>query len=114
MVSPAATSDGRGRVVVAWSEWKANQRTLAFRAIDRNVLGPPQAAAIRMPANGYQNAWWPSLTLDAEGRLWGAWNQHYPAVIGVCAGNLVDPAVSVAMDDSDKGLGLAGTTNVVS
>jgi hypothetical protein len=97
VVTPAACSDRKGTVVVAWTQWQANQRFLTRRTIQRRTLGPIQTAKTVEPGDGsdYTNAWYPSLCMDETGQVWGAWNQHYPATLGVCAGNLIDKAQSV-------------------
>jgi hypothetical protein len=96
-VTPAAASDRQGRAVVAWTDWRANFRYLRYRVIERRALGPIETAHIVQTeeTGGYVNAWFPSLTFDAAGDVWAAWNQHYPATLGVCAGNLRDAASSV-------------------
>jgi hypothetical protein len=100
-LTPAAVADGVGTLVVAWSEWKANQRFMRYRRIEDRVLGEVESVAIKKPDFDYVNAWSPSLVLDSLGRVRGAWNQHYPATLGVCAGNLVDEASSVTRLNGD-------------
>ncbi|MFB0552903.1 MAG: hypothetical protein ACETWQ_06255 [Phycisphaerae bacterium] len=95
VVTPAITSNQRGKMVVAWSEWKANYRYLRHRIIVNRSLGEIQDVAIKKASIDYVNAWYPSLVIDSNGQGWGAWNQHYPALLGICAGNLVKEATSV-------------------
>jgi hypothetical protein len=57
---------------------------------------------------GYTNAWYTRLAAGPDGKAWGAWNQHYPSILGVCSGNLAEEAVSVTrvtdnMDDGEYG-----------
>lgn len=106
--TPAVAVGPDGSVLVAWSEWRANQRFLKYRRLRDGVLGPVATAALA-PSElaDYANAWYPSLAY-AGGQPWGAWNQHYPAILGVCAGNLEEPAVSVTRggltsDDCENG-----------
>jgi hypothetical protein len=94
--SPGVVAAGPGKLTVAWSEWKANLRYLMYRTIDGRVLGETKQAAIKSSDIDYTNAWYPSLAADGEGRVWGAWNQHYPQTLGVCAGDLVHEAASVS------------------
>jgi len=94
-VTPAAACRGDGRVAVAWSEWRANQRFLQYREIVGGALMDLEEAAIKTSEIEYTNAWYPSLTYDEAGRLWGAWNQHYPSTLGVCSGDLIHEATSV-------------------
>ena len=97
VVTPAVVSDGKGRLTIAWTEWLANCRYSKFRTVSGSSFGPVQTAATveSREVPGYVNAWYPSLTVDEKGVCWGAWNQHYPASLGVCSGNLVEPATSV-------------------
>jgi hypothetical protein len=96
VITPAAAVGPGGGVIVAWSVWKANQRFLEYRAIAGDALGPVAvAAAAPSELEDYTNAWYPSLAFAADGKPWGAWNQHYPASLSVCAGNLVSPAAAV-------------------
>jgi hypothetical protein len=74
---------------------------MRYRRIEDRVLGEVESVAIKRPDFDYTNAWSPSLVLDSLGRVHGAWNQHYPATLGVCAGNLVDEASSVTRLNGD-------------
>lgn len=104
--SADVTGDKRGNVVLAWSVWKANNRYLFSRAIKNKSLEPikPIKTLQSKGMGDYTNAWYPSLSVDENHRVWGAWNQHYPATLGVCAGNLDGDAVSVTRleDDMDR------------
>jgi hypothetical protein len=95
VITPAAVSDHQDTIVVAWSEWEVNQKFLKYRSAANRAFGKIQDVAIKRVLGGYANAWYPSLAMDGNGRAWGAWNQHYPATLGVCAGNLVKRATSV-------------------
>jgi hypothetical protein len=96
VITPAAAAGPDGRIVVAWSQWKANQRFLQYRTIAGDVLGPVCTAAIApSELEDYVNAWFPSLAFASAGELWGAWNQHYPASLSVCSGNLASPGTAV-------------------
>ena len=103
VITPGAASDRKGKLVITWTEWKANFRYLKFREMYNRNLGDIKYVTVK-EADGYVNAWCPSLVMDKSGQPWGAWNQHYPAILGVCAGNLVDEAGSVTSlsDDIDK------------
>jgi hypothetical protein len=79
-----------------------------YRTIENRVLGDIRSVAIKKPAIDYVNAWYPSLVIGEGGRIYGAWNQHYPALLGVCAGNLVDEGSSVtrlqgSIEDNENG-----------
>ena len=87
-----ATPDG---VAIAWSAWQANQRILRYREIAAGELGEIASIAILPSEIDYTNAWYPALGCDAQGEPWGAWNQHYPATLGVASGNLADEATAV-------------------
>ncbi len=98
----ALASDGRQQVVAAWSRWQANQRILRYRVIERSVLGPARDVRIAPSSIDYANAWYPSLAFDGRREPWGAWNQHYPATLGVCAGFLDQQASSVTRLGADE------------
>lgn len=91
-ITPAAAGNGRGTIVLAWSDWQANQRFVRYRVIGERVPGPIQTARIAPSEIDYTNAWWPSLAVDVKGRIYGAWNQHYPLTLCVCAGDLENQA----------------------
>ncbi len=95
-VTPAAVGESSGDVTVAWSEWKANQRYLMYRRISGRMLGETRQAAIKSSDIDYTNAWYASLAADPSGGVWGAWNQHYPLVLGVAVGDLVEEAANVS------------------
>jgi len=100
-VTPAAVAAGQGSVVVAWSEWRANQRCLQYRRIDGRVPGEIREVRIKSSDIDYTNAWAPSLSLDPSGRVWGSWNQHYPLTLGVYAGNLTEEASQVSRKEGE-------------
>lgn len=104
---PALAGDGRGRLTVVWSEWRANQRFLLARDVEHGAPRPVRELATAPAEIDYVDAWWPSLAVDARG-VWGAWNQHYPATLGVCGGTLSEPAVSITairggVEDNERG-----------
>jgi len=110
VITPAVTSDDKKGICLAWSVWKANFRFLSFREIKNEVLDSIRTIqtleAKELP--GYTNAWYPSVGIDSENVLWGAWNQHYPASMGICAGDLSgmpSPVTSLGatMDESENG-----------
>ena len=84
------------------SEWKANSRYLRYRTVENRVIGQSQTVEIKKSDIDYVNAWFPSLVMNESGQVWGAWNQHYPATLGVCAGNLVEEAKSVTRLTGDE------------
>ena len=107
-ITPAVTGDDKGRLVVAWAEWRANLRHLMTRTIDKGVRQPVNEVDIVPSDIDYTNAWYPSLAADHQGRFFGAWNQHYPASLGVCSGDLEEQAASVttiygSIDDNENG-----------
>ncbi|MEI7661915.1 MAG: hypothetical protein WCK34_06955, partial [Bacteroidota bacterium] len=95
-VTPAVVATEHG-VVLAWSYWKSNFRYPFYRnilnGIPDSIHSLPAAKCSSLP--GYLNSWGFSLDTDSSGRVWGAWNQHYPATLGVCAGYLAREATSV-------------------
>ena len=95
-MTPAAVSTRDGRVVVAWSQWKANCRFPKYREIVGRVLGDTQDIAIKTSDIDYTNAWYASLAAGPGGGVWGVWSQHYPITLGVYSGNLVDEAAAVS------------------
>ncbi len=111
VITPSVAGNRQGKLAIAWTEWKANFRFLRFREMENRRLGDIKDAAIKQATGsgaGYVNAWCPALVMDERGRPWGAWNQHYPAILGVCAGNLVKEAGSVTrlsqnMERSENG-----------
>lgn len=102
VITPAVTSNQKGKMVLMWSEWKANYRYMRYRIINNRILGKIQSVAIKKSDIDYTNAWFPSLVMEEKGKIWGAWNQHYPATLGVCAGNLVEEAKSVTRLKGDE------------
>ncbi len=108
VITPAVTGDGMGKLAAVWTEWKANFRHLMTRTIDNGIRQPVHEVLIAPSEINYINAWYPSLVADSQGQVFGAWNQHYPANLGVCSGNLVEQAVSVTavygkVDENEKG-----------
>lgn len=108
VITPAVASDANGTIVLAWSEWKVNWRFLRYRTIRNRVPGEVRAVEVVPAGIYYQNGWYPSLDIDEDGTAWAAWNQHYPASLGVCAGNLESEAASVTrlgerIQDCEKG-----------
>ncbi|RJP33545.1 MAG: hypothetical protein C4547_12225 [Phycisphaerales bacterium] len=104
-ITPAAAGDGKGRLVVAWTDWMANLRHLHYRRIENRTLGDISTAKVveTSETGGYVNAWYASLVFDGAGQVWAAWNQHYPALLGVCAGDLERGASSVtSLNSADK------------
>jgi len=109
-VTPDVVSDNDGEITIAWSVWKANYRFLVFRQIKSGILQEIQQNHEVPPVytKGYTNAWYPSICCNLNHEVWGAWNQHYPAIFGVCGGKLGDSAISVTqtakeMNDWENG-----------
>lgn len=96
VITPALTSDGDGHITAVWSMWQANSRPAQCRTVDGRTLGSIQPLTV-VPGDleGYINAWYFDLAYDEDGGVVGAWNQHYPAILGVCAGDLTEQATSV-------------------
>ncbi len=108
-VSPAVTPVRNG-FMLAWTCWKANFRFPYYRFIRNGIPDSvhPVEIARSHDLSGYVNCWGFSLDTDTSGTVWGAWNQHYPATLGVCSGNLHDVAQPVTrlnekMEDSETG-----------
>ena len=89
VVTPAATFDDNGRIIVTWSEWQANGRILKYLTIIGKALGQTQMVKV---AGDSGFAWCPSLAMDSNGKVWGTWNQHYPSILCVCVGDLTNEA----------------------
>jgi len=93
VVSPAVvgspTSDS---LTVVWSAWFANLRIPSFRTLVGGKPGSRQRVHLHDPiyTKGYVNGWAFSLCRDQAGGVVAAWNQHYPSLTGVFAGNLRD------------------------
>lgn len=109
-ITPDVATENTGEITIAWSAWKSNYRFLMFRQIKSSVLQDIQQIHEAPPiyTQGYTNAWYPSICYHLNHEVWGAWNQHYPSIFGVCGGKLGDTAVSVTqtakqMDDWEKG-----------
>ena len=109
VVTPAVVPTKSG-IVVAWTCWKANFRFPFYRLIRNGIPDSIHAVSIaKSPSmDDYINAWYFSLDADLNGKVWGAWNQHYPAALGVCGGDLDDKAISVTAitenpDDCENG-----------
>jgi len=96
VVTPCIVSTKTG-MVLAWSNWKANFRYPFFRKITSGIPDSihPISLATSPSVPGYFNGWSFSLDADSSGRVWGAWNQHYPATLGVCSGYLDEKAIPV-------------------
>jgi hypothetical protein len=108
-VTPSVVSTPDG-IVVAWTYWKSNFRFPFYRVIKNGVPGEVHGIAVAKSRfiEGYTNAWFTRLAVGPDGKAWGAWNQHYPAILGVCSGNLAEEAISVTritdnMDDGEYG-----------
>jgi len=107
-ITPSVVSTKCG-IVLAWTNWKANFRFPVYRTIRNGIPDSVQPVSVaKSPLNDYINAWYFSLDVDTTGMVWGAWNQHYPALLGVCAGNLTNDAISVTKvtentDDCENG-----------
>jgi len=93
--APATAWTPDGKIAVAWTDWKANQRYPVYRVIEDRFLGEIQPILIKKPEIKYTNAWCVSLAYDRSGALQGAWNQHYPLTLGVYAGTLTEEATEV-------------------
>ncbi len=93
--APAAAWTDDGKIAVAWSDWKANQRYPVYRVIEDRFLGEVQPILIKKPDIKYTNAWCISLAYSRDGSLQGTWNQHYPLTLGVYAGTLSEEASEV-------------------
>ncbi|MCJ7422756.1 hypothetical protein MUP01_00600 [Candidatus Bathyarchaeota archaeon] len=107
VITPAVASARDGKILVAWTDWWANFRFLRYRVFTDGHAGKVQDALVKgvtVQGDSYQDAWWPSLATDAKGRVWGAWNQHYPVILGVCAGDLVSEGSSVTKVVNDDPL----------
>ncbi len=92
-VTPALSSNNAGKIVVAWSQWKANSRYPRYCTIDNRTVGAiADVSTVPDGADmGYVNAWGFSLAIDQQGKSYGMWNQHYPATLCVCGGALNGP-----------------------
>ena len=117
VVNPDLAGNGRGQIFVAWTEWRSALRVPVYRSISERVPGEvgrwpwvPWSAD-----STYANAWGIDLFANRRG-LWGAWNQHYPVILGVCATKLGEQATLVAPPgqnvSEDVTTGSGGTTVV--
>jgi len=109
-VTPSVVTGNNNTIALAWTYWKANFRYPFYRILRDGNPDSIRALNVLQSAqqNDYINAWWISLASDHSGNFWGAWNQHYPAILGVCAGNLTGSPSSVTLlkdniDDSENG-----------
>lgn len=108
-VTPSVVS-GNNTIALAWTNWKANFRYPVYRTLREGILDSIRPVNTLQSAQQkeYINAWWISLATDRSGNFWGAWNQHYPATLGVCAGDLAGSPSAVTtikdnIDDSENG-----------
>jgi hypothetical protein len=101
-VTPAVISSGAD-ITLVWSCWRANLRYPFFRHIINGIADSIKPLKTLMSASvpGYVNAWFFSLAKDTTEEVWGAWNQHYPATLGICAGNLQEEPISVTTIDEN-------------
>jgi hypothetical protein len=98
VITPAVVADSSGRMTIAWSEWNAHQHFPFYRVYQGRTAGPIHALHhVTEGTDDYTDAWYFDLAMDSGGEVVGAWNQHYPATLGVCAGNLIDQASSVTI-----------------
>jgi hypothetical protein len=88
-------------MTLAWSEWKANYRFLKYRFVDKRILGEIRTVDTKKTEDDYTNAWWPSLVLDDKGKVYGAWNQHYPDN-DIYAGDLVHEAEGITQEENPE------------
>jgi len=100
-ITLAADDDGQGNVALLWSDWQANSRYLKLRRLHGHVPGPIETAQAKITTIDYTNAWFPSLVLGTDGTIQAVWNQHYPATLGVYAGDLVHDASAVIPENGD-------------
>jgi hypothetical protein len=101
IITPIAVSDRNGKLTVAWSEWKANNKYPGYRTISNRVLGDIKPIKHKQAASepDYVCAWSPSLAVDNMGKVRGAWNQHYPATFAVYSGDLDNEPIEIGEGD---------------
>lgn len=99
-IMPAVASNRQGKILVAWSNWGMSERYLRYRLLDPDDWTDIRDVVTVKSAKGQICAWAPAVILDDTGATWGAWNQHYPADVCVCAGDLTETAsvVTPAME----------------
>jgi hypothetical protein len=97
VITPAVAFNDQGKMILAWSEWKANNKLLKYRIIEKRIPGEIQTAQVK----NTDFAWWPSLIMDKKGEVWGAWNQHYPDN-DVYAGDLVHEAEGITQEENPE------------
>jgi len=109
-VTPSVVCGKDNSMALSWTYWKANFRFPFYRIIRDAAPDSvhPLKVVISTQQKEYTNAWWVSLSSDANGKFWGAWNQHYPATLGVCAGDLAGSPSAVTtvkenIDDCENG-----------
>jgi hypothetical protein len=109
-VTPSVASGKNNSMAIAWTYWKANFRFPFYRIIRDGLPDSTRPLEVVRSAqqSEYTNAWWISLSADNHGKFWGAWNQHYPSTLGVCAGDLAGSPSAVTevkekIDDCENG-----------
>ena len=110
IVLPAVCSDKNGEITIVWSDWIANYRLLKTCKINNGAISGISDIKTCPPTyiSDYTNAWYASICYDNTCQVWGAWNQHYPAIMGVYGGKLSDTAQTITqpsklMDDRENG-----------
>jgi len=102
-VTLATDGDNHGNVALLWSDWRANNRHLKLRRLHGHIAGKIETAQTKPNEDGYTNAWFSSVILNDDGRIHAAWNQHYPATLGVYAGDLIHDGTAVIPENTDGG-----------
>lgn len=108
LLSVASNHD---EISISWTEWKANQRFLKLSKMVEGSLTELMNIPLAPPEYlnyDYNNAWYSSMSYDAKGDLWGAWNQHYPGdfcIIGGIIGEVPIPITNTAkkMESWERG-----------
>lgn len=115
VVTPDLAVDEAGTVYASWTQWKALLRIPMYRRIVERRLDSIQSWPY-VPTDGmdsYINAWYLQL-FAADGEIWGAWNQHYPVSLGVCATRLgEEPGLVVAPASDPMKTPISGYGDIV-
>ena len=109
IVLPSVASKG-DELTISYSIWAANYRLLVYTKIKKNVKSDIKYVKVcdSKYTKNYINAWYPSISYDNNGAVWGAWNQHYPSNFGICGGKLTEQSKPITqsaakMNDWEKG-----------
>ena len=94
-INPRMTSDGKGRLAVAWQGWRGRNSNILLRVLERGAWG----REVRV-TNRAANDWEPAVAFDASGDVWVAYDSYksgsYDVLLTRVRGLTVESEMEVA------------------